>query len=90
MTGVHTQNAYGYCFWFCFSRFLFLLLAWASVSGFGSASVLAWATVSGFGFRWVHFLFHFLFLFLFVSLSGVAPGRKYNNNFFINSEREKR
>ena len=26
MTGVHTQNAYGYCFWFCFSRFLFLLL----------------------------------------------------------------
>ena len=72
MTGVHTQNAYGYCFWFCFSRFLFL--AWASVSAFGSVSVLAWATVSGFGFHWVHFLF--LFLFLFVSLSGVASGRK--------------
>jgi hypothetical protein len=83
MTGVHTQNAYGYCFWFCSSRFLFLLLAWASVSGFGSVSVLAWATVSGFGFHWVHFLFHFLFLFLFlfVSLSGVVPGRKKINNF---------
>jgi hypothetical protein len=51
MTGVHTQNAYGYGFWFCSSRFLFLLLVWASVSGFGSVSVLAWATVSGFGFR---------------------------------------